>query len=68
MSDAEKPDYSGMTVNERLFEAGLMANFEAAVRSKDRNRIISVLTMVQLSKDDAAFTADMMLANPRYGF
>jgi hypothetical protein len=58
-----------MTVNERLSEAGLIDEFEAAVRAKDRARVISVLTQVELSTDDAAFTADTTLANPkRYGF
>lgn len=64
----QPPAYSGMTVNERLFAAGLMSDFEAAVRSRDRARIISVLTRVALSKEDAAFTADTILGNPaRYG-
>jgi hypothetical protein len=66
---AAKTDYAGMTVNERLFEAGLMAEFDAAVRAKERERIIALLMRVALSKDDAAFTADTILANPkRYGF
>jgi GNAT superfamily N-acetyltransferase len=63
------PDYGGMTVNERLVEAGLMSDFEAAVRAQDRSRIMSVLMRVALSKEDAAFTADVILGNPkRYGF
>jgi len=69
MAAAQTPDYGGMTVNERLFEAGLMSEFDSAVRARDREHIIAVLMRVALSKDDAAFTADTILANPkRYGF
>ena len=66
---AGSPNYSGMTVNERLFEAGLMAEYQAAARARNRDLMISVLTRVALSKEDAAFTADAVLANPaRYGY
>jgi hypothetical protein len=69
MAAAKTPDYGGMTVNERLYEAGLTSEFDAAVHAKDRERIITVLMGVALSKDDAASTADTILANPkRYGF
>ena len=65
---AEKPDYSGMTVNERLYAAGLMDEFDAALRARDRARIIMVLERVALSRADAAFSADTILGNPkRYG-
>lgn len=61
--------YSGMTVNERLFEAGLMDDFEAAIRARDRARVISVLTRVELSPEDAAFTVDTIFGNPKqYGY
>ncbi|HKU47963.1 MAG TPA: hypothetical protein VJQ58_13835 [Burkholderiales bacterium] len=61
--------YAGMTVNERLFEAGLMEDFEAAVRARDRERVISVLTRVELSPEDAAFTVDTIFGSPqRYGY
>lgn len=64
-----KPDYSGMTVNERLVVSGLMPEFEAAMRARDRARIMAVLERVALSREDAAFTADTILGNPkRYGF
>lgn len=66
---AEKAGYPGMTVNERLVISGLMPEFEAAMRARDRARIIAVLQRVGLSTEDAAFTADTILGNPnRYGF
>ena len=69
MTARKAPDYAGMTVNERLFEAGLMDAFDAAVRARDRERIISVLMQVALSEEDAAFTTDTILGNPkRYGY
>lgn len=58
-----------MTVNERLAAAGLMDDFDSAVRARDRARIISVLERVALSNEQAAYSADTILANPeRYGF
>jgi len=37
MGDAqsEKPNYMGMTVNERLFAAGLLDEFDDAARARD---------------------------------
>ena len=68
MSAADKPDFAGMTVNERLYAAGLMDEFDAALRARDRARIIAVLERVALSKEDATFSADTILGNPkRYG-
>jgi hypothetical protein len=62
-------DYSAMTVNERLVASGLMDEFDAALRARDRTRIMAVLERVALSKEDAAFTADTILGNPkRYGY
>ena len=54
-----------MTVNERLVEAGLMPQFEAALRARDRQRIIVVLKQVELAEADAAFTADTVLGKPK---
>ena len=60
-----KGKYAGMTVNERLVASGLMQQFEAALRARDRARIIAVLTRVELAEADAAFTADTVLGNPK---
>jgi hypothetical protein len=40
------PDYSAMTVNERLFEANLIDRFDAAVRSRDKAQIVEILMAV----------------------
>ncbi len=65
MSDPSR--YVGMTVNEPLFEAGLMDAFETAARARDRSEMIRVLT--QLDVEGAAWSADTILKNPtKYGF
>jgi hypothetical protein len=62
------PDYSAMTVNERLFVANLIGHFDAAVRSRDKSRIVEILLAVQLTPDQANETAMAVLADPgRYG-
>lgn len=63
-----KPNYGGMTVNERLVEAGLMNEWEAAAKSRDRKRMIELLSEVDLASQ-AEQISDTLLANPRrYGF
>ena len=44
-------DYSAMTVNERLFVAGLMEAYEAAVAGGDLKAINEVLAQVGLRQD-----------------
>jgi hypothetical protein len=59
--------YAGMTVNERLFEAGLIEAFDAAVRQRNRADIIRILTDVEV--EDVAWSADAILREPeKYGF
>jgi hypothetical protein len=60
--------YAGMTTNERLFEAGLLSEWNAAARSRNRERMIELLGKVDLG-DQAEWIADTVLANPgKYGF
>lgn len=40
--------YIGMTVNERLYVSGLMADFDIAVSEKNVDKIISILKEVDL--------------------
>ena len=54
--------YAGMTVNERLFEARLIDEFDAASRASDRTELIRILTEVEV--EDAAWCADTRLQNP----
>ena len=61
--------YSAMSVNERLGDAGLFSEWDQAVMQRDRDRMITILESVEVTADQAAWTADTVLANPeRYGF
>ena len=63
-----RPDFGGMTVNERLFTAGLLGQFDAAIDAGDRQRAIELLEQVAMSEDSAATTVDAVLADPsKYG-
>jgi hypothetical protein len=63
------PLYAGMTVNERLVIAGLIAAWDAAVAGRDRARMIEILMSTELSEKQAAETTDAVLADPgKYGF
>ena len=49
--------------------SGHMAAWDAAVARRDRARMIEILMAVELTAEQAAFTADTTLANPeKYGF
>jgi hypothetical protein len=59
--------YAGMTVNERLFTAGLLRDWDRAINSGDREAAIDILNCVDV--DNASATVDTVLANPEfYGF
>ena len=55
--------YAAMTVNERLFSAGLLEAWDEAVKQRDRARMIALLMSVELAAEQAAFTADIALVN-----
>ena len=52
-----------MTVPERLFAAGLLETFGAAVRQKDRFRLMQALTTVDI--EDPASVLDEMMREKR---
>jgi hypothetical protein len=62
--ETAQADYSAMTVNERLLTAGLLDEWDAAVHRRDRATMISILMRVDLSKKDATWSVDTVLANP----
>ena len=64
-----RPDFGGMTVNERLVVAGLLEEFDLAIDSGDRKRAIELLVQVSMNEVSAAETVDMVLGNPtKYGY
>ncbi len=66
MSEREWP-LSGMTVNERLSETGLMDQWDAAVRARDRVAMLDLMRKVEVEPPEP--TVDAILADPAfYGF
>ena len=66
-TEANKPDFAGMTVNERLIAAGIINQWDDSVRRRDRGRMIELLKQVEVPTPD--WTADNMLTDPqKYGF
>jgi hypothetical protein len=58
-----------MTLNERLFDAGLLDAFGEAARRRDRNTMIELLRRVALTPEDATWSVDTVLGNPsKYGY
>lgn len=64
--------FAGMTVNERLFVAGLFKAWQAAVRARNRTKMLDLLSQVsdaELTRDVAIKCVDTMLADPaKYGY
>lgn len=44
--------FLGMTVNERLYVAGLLEDYKKAVQERDVKRVISILKKVDLSMEN----------------
>ena len=61
----EHTDYSGMTVNERLFVSGRLGDFEAAVKEGSRKRVSEILKELQVSESDAIHIIDVYDGNRR---
>ena len=68
-SKTDGASLSGMTVNERLHALGLLSDFDAAARRRDRSAMLDMLRQAELSAPDAAGCVDAIFADPkRYGF
>jgi hypothetical protein len=58
-----------MTVNERRFILGLLADFDAAARRRDERVMLELLRRTELSEADAQGHVAAILADPaRFGF
>ena len=57
--DAEVSGLSGMTVNERLFERRLTAQWNAAKAEKDSEKMLLILRQIEV--EDAEWVADHVL-------
>jgi hypothetical protein len=56
-------DFSGMTVNERFFSAGILGLWDDAKRRRDRAAMIDLLNQVEVAAPE--WVADTILANPQ---
>jgi hypothetical protein len=66
-TEANKPDFAGMTVNERLYCAGILDRWDDAAQRRDRDAMIELLKRIEVPNPH--WTADTVLADPqRYGF
>jgi hypothetical protein len=65
----DSSNIGGMTVNERLIHLGLMAEFEAAVKSRDLSAVEAVLIRAKFTPQQAHDTASTLLRAPgKYGY
>lgn len=60
---ANEKNYSGITLNERLYDAGLLDDFFKAATRKDRDEMVALLMSIELEKPEAEKTADAVLKN-----
>ena len=61
--------YAGMTVNERLSAANLVEEFDRAVRQHNREQMLAILQKVEMTYEQAVYTADTILTDPsHYGY
>ena len=67
--DSDKKEYSGMTLNEMLYEAGLMKDFDSAIRKKDKTALIRILKSVNIAEKSASKIIESIFSNPeKYGY
>jgi phosphoglycolate phosphatase-like HAD superfamily hydrolase len=52
--------FAGMTLNERLFHAGLLDDFDQARQANDRDRLLAILCRVELTAESAQTTIDQL--------
>ncbi len=57
--------FRGMTVNERLFEAGLLDPFDDAARTRDAATMTDILIRVAIAEEGAKQIVTTVLANPK---
>ena len=62
-------ELQGMTVNERLWECELYDRFTEHARNRNRDEMVSVLTEVAFTLEQANEIAERILLDPhRFGF
>ena len=59
--------YTGMTVNERLYVAGVLDGFDKAVREKDIDKVTSILMSVELPDSAISPILETLGMKPKSG-
>ena len=57
---SDKEIYAGMTVNERLFDAGLLSEFDGAVLRRDIDKVRELLEAVCVDEESIKLTISNM--------
>jgi hypothetical protein len=61
--------YSGMTLNEMLFQSGLLESFDDAIRKKDRATLLGILKKVNIDSENGGKIIQTIFDNPKkYGY
>ena len=61
-------EYNAMTVNERLYEAGLIKAFDKAAKKHNIKELNKILTQVELSEEDISKIIDWVENSPHSEF
>lgn len=65
----DHPDLDAMTTNERLFNTGLLGEFDAAIRRRDGEAAVALLRRVRFEEAGARNIVTAIFADPRkYGY
>jgi hypothetical protein len=64
MAATEDSPYSAMTVNERLFEAGLFDQFDRAAHAHDTKEVEALLAKVDLPPEGIRQVIDWLYTSP----
>jgi hypothetical protein len=56
---------ANLTLNERLYESGILDSFAAAVERGDKAAMVAFLKAVEIDPVEAEVTADTILNNPK---
>lgn len=66
---SDELNIGGMTVNERLNHFGLLGEFAAAIKARDKTAATAVLARAPFAPAQAEYTASRVLGAPaKYGY
>jgi hypothetical protein len=67
--NTDRPDFAGMTLNERLYCASVIGKWDAACHARNRDAMLAILGEVEIAEPGRAPIVDAVLADPaKYGF